>query len=75
MALYRCALAMRGLAGVLPPPRRREALTLLQDAANYLGDVLGASASGGASPDEGLREAAAKALAGVGEELEVARLP
>lgn len=76
---------MRGLARVLSPrgdKASREALTLLQDAANYLSDVAGGSgtASGGASPggggggDEGLRAAAAAALAEVVEELEVAKL-
>ena len=85
VAQYRCALAMRGLAATLAanasaaaggggraaPPR--EATTLLQDAGNYLRDVVAASAPGGAAVDEGLRAAAAAALAEVEAELEVAR--
>lgn len=57
----RCALAMRGLAGVVGPGRAREAATLLQDAANYLGDVVAAESRPGG--DDGLRAAAAAALA------------
>jgi hypothetical protein len=70
VAQYRCALAMRGLAAVLPAPRAREAGTLLRDAVNYLTDAV--AAAGGR--DEGLRAAAATALVEVKQQMEVSGL-
>jgi len=70
VAQYRCALAMRGLAGALPAQRGREVTALLQDAANYLGDVVGATGGGRGARDEGLRAAARRALAEVKQLME-----
>jgi hypothetical protein len=80
VAQYRCALAMRGLAGVVAGgasgaggARAREAVTLLQDAANYLGDAAAAAAPGQAGADDGLRAAVAAALSEVRREMELQR--
>lgn len=61
---------MQGLA-LLKQPSSREQQQLLQDAANYLGDV---AASSSPDADAAVKASAAAVLRAVNEQLEVARL-